>query len=430
MLSAVILGLELLNLMILFAGVFGYAIEERKIWLVAGIAVFAAEWGIVMMWPNLGQPLYFVQMGFPAIGMTLMLSGKRGTVFLISLCMIGVFDLVGILYLGLLILYFNGDMAQVMNVNWYPLSLCGSLVFFLVLSFLLRKMRKKIHVAVERLNPTYLLFFIPCWYLITQMAYWSSDIEGWEILHGANLVKSGILSLLIIAVFVLIGVLITERREMKRMLYLNRRCIVEQTNQYCLLSDRDRQLRKFRHDYNGHIAVLQRLAGEASREKLLDYIRALATIGNNSKIICTNNMISDAILNQYAEICEEDKIELMVKGNFPSDLTILETDLCVILSNAVKNAYESTKVCSVDKRRLQIEFKNMKNFAEIQIVNPAKEKPVIENGIFVSTKKDKENHGFGIENMLEAAEKYGGEITWTYKDGNVITDILLRCETA
>lgn len=62
----------------------------------------------------------------------------------------------------------------------------------------------------------------------------------------------------------------------EKMLHLNEKCIREQTEQYRLLSDRDRDLRKFRHDSNGHIIALQNLAESGSREELVRYIEGLS----------------------------------------------------------------------------------------------------------------------------------------------------------
>ena len=424
-----VLILKLLSLIVLFRGILGYEFRDNKFWVAAGFAVFAVQWGLMEVLADGGSSVlfYLVEKGIPTLSMMLIFGGRRLTVFIISLCTIHAFDLMDIGCLGIVIIYFNGDLNRVMDVNWGRIFMGVILTILIILSAILRKKRKRIFDSVEKLNPLLLLPFIPCWYLILHQNVWSSGTRGWENLQGENLIKNGLLSLVIIGAFFCICAFDVQRKEMKKMLRLNERCICEQTEQYRLLSNRDRELRKFRHDYNSHITALQNLAECGSREKLVRYIEGLAAVRSRFKLICSNNIICDAILNQYMLLCRDADIELKVKGNLPNCLLIPEPDLCVIVSNAVKNAYEAAKQCG-GKRNIQVEFTSMGNFASIQIINTSPGTQVIRDGVFQTTKNDSVNHGIGMENMLEAAEKHGGKITWTCEKGVVITDILLRCK--
>lgn len=424
-----ILVLELLSLVVLFKGVLGYEFRNNRLWVAAGIAMFAVQWVLMAVNPNIAYIGLFREVLLLAGGAVMMFEGRKTIIFLIGTCMICIFDEFEGTGIGVAILVHKG--RNLMEINLALVAILSVLVPITVLFILFvvfRKKKNKIHGSVERLNPLVPLMFIVV-YPIFRYSPWSSvgiaSIS--EITRGQTQVKNGILFCCLIVVFVLICILLTQRRELRKMLHLKEKCIREQTEQYRLLSNRDRELRKFRHDYNGHIIALQNLAESGSREELVRYIEGLSMARSRFKLICSNNIICDAILNQYLSLCREAEIELKVKGNLPDGLLIPETDLCVIVSNAVKNAYEAVKQCS-DKRKIQIEFSNTGNFASIQIINPAKELPLIRDGVFQTTKTDRLNHGIGVENMLEAAEKHGGKITWTCEDGIVITDILLRCK--
>ena len=114
-------------------------------------------------------------------------------------------------------------------------------------------------------------------YPIFYYSQWSSGSIEYlaEITNGKNQIRNGIVFCVFLVVAVLSCILISQRRELQRMLHLNEKCIQEQTEQYRLLSGRDRELRKFRHDYNGHIIALQNLAESGSREELVRYIRCV-----------------------------------------------------------------------------------------------------------------------------------------------------------
>jgi len=209
---------------------------------------------------------------------------------------------------------------------------------------------------------------------------------------------------------------------MKRILLLNEKCIEEQTEQYRQMSSRDEQLRKFRHDYNSHILSLQVLSEQDENEKLRQYIRDLGEIHVNSKQISTGNIIGDAILNQYDELCDESRISFLVKGCFPEDFQIPETDLCVILSNGVKNAYEAAVRCEEGKRSVSVEISTHGRLLFLTVINSALEPPVLIDGMPVTSKDDKVNHGLGTKNLRETVEKHGGKVKWeTDSDGHVIT---------
>lgn len=48
------------------------------------------------------------------------------------------------------------------------------------------------------------------------------------------------------------------------------------------------------------------------------------------------------------------------------------------------------------------------------------------NELFITTKKDKKNHGYGIRNMIEVIEKYGGEYQFGYEDEEYIAEVWLK----
>ena len=120
-----------------------------------------------------------------------------------------------------------------------------------------------------------------------------------------------------------------------------------------------------------------------------------------------------------------------VMGAFNQDMQTDETDLCVILTNAVANAYEAAIKCEGEKI-LDIRITNYKDSQFIKIINSVAEDVVIKGSRLQreSSKDDKENHGFGIMNLTEAVERNGGAVVWEkvkHRDVDcILTDITLR----
>ena len=229
-------------------------------------------------------------------------------------------------------------------------------------------------------------------------------------------------------VLLILLLVIMQGKERKRQLLiqieLNERCIREQTEQYHNLERKQQELRAFRHDLNGHMTALLKLVQEDNPEKTETYLKGLFDIQTDSFYISSNNIIGDAIFNQYYEKCRTQGLELQVAGKFNDTLNVAETDLCIILTNTVSNAYEAALKCGHGSQIL-VDIKQFNHKTLIEITNPVQEPLIIEGGVMVTTKDDKENHGLGIYNTKKAVERNGGLISWEQQGKNIVTKIVI-----
>ena len=81
--------------------------------------------------------------------------------------------------------------------------------------------------------------------------------------------------------------------------------------------------------------------------------------------------------------------------------------MCTILSNILDNAIRAEKESGKTSISFVIRNTN-ENELIIYVENDLKIEPQIQNGKIISSKKNKENHGFGIENVRECVEKNHG----------------------
>lgn len=166
------------------------------------------------------------------------------------------------------------------------------------------------------------------------------------------------------------------------------------------------EMRKFRHDYTGHLQSILSLIRMKEYSEAEEYIDKLKKSKQKSNyIFCTGNKLADAILTDKADTLKED-IRIEYSGIIPQ--SIENVDLCVILSNALDNAVEACKQCNspcvisvcamVSHGYFVITFKN----------------PTINSdnfyGIPPTTKTDKESHGIGLINIENTAKKYCGQM--------------------
>ena len=100
-----------------------------------------------------------------------------------------------------------------------------------------------------------------------------------------------------------------------------------------------------------------------------------------------------------------------------SGVKLSALDTCTILANILDNAIEAVEKLDEDKKHIELTFKRNENYMIITETNQTLNEVDIRDNIIITTKKDKANHGFGLINIKETAEKYGGECYLTsYKE--------------
>lgn len=108
-----------------------------------------------------------------------------------------------------------------------------------------------------------------------------------------------------------------------------------------------------------------------------------------------------------------------IKGSFPSSTKLSDSDLCVLLSNALENAINACKPlanngvsCIID-----MQFYNKDDRLFLQIENPFQKPIVFENQIPVSHEL---GHGMGIQSICAIVDHYGGIYTFLTQDQHFI----------
>ena len=304
-------------------------------------------------------------------------------------------------------------------IDWYRATLiCNALIllFFILLAILLRKKREKIHAALLNIPFwTYLIFTVIL--TIPTFSYYSTAEEDVLKVEGILTIVDGLTGM-ILTITIALGVcLYFQRKELRTQVELNERCIKEQTGQYHLLYEKQQELRRFRHDSSAHLQAIASIAEGAGDQRVLSYVSELMGQQAEMKHLATGKGLRDGI-----------HVELV--GQFSESFDISETALCVIFTNVIANAYEAALRCKED-RSVRISFTNFRDHQFIRVQNPTSERPVIEDGIIQlgqTTKADKENHGLGVRNILDAVKHAGGQVQWNLEEQDGQIDVFTEIQ--
>lgn len=95
--------------------------------------------------------------------------------------------------------------------------------------------------------------------------------------------------------------------------------------------------------------------------------------------------------------------------SFSSDeVSMLEAgDYITIAANLLDNAIEAVSKNSVNNRGITVHVNIGKNLFFFQVKNPYEREPVIIGGELMTTKDNKEGHGYGVKSVRRIVEKYG-----------------------
>ncbi len=187
-------------------------------------------------------------------------------------------------------------------------------------------------------------------------------------------------------------------------------------------------MRKFRHDYKAHMFCIDRLLLEKNYEELHEYLKHIHDMGENYdhfQFYTEDNRLN-IIINQMKDMAEREEI-LFDAHVAPIEITeISMCDLNMLLSNLYRNALEAAKKTS--ERRVELLIEKSRAYLKIAMQNSVIENPLIENPDFITSKPEKELHGFGMQIIRNVVEKYQGMLQIDGTDRQVKINILLMDE--
>ena len=108
---------------------------------------------------------------------------------------------------------------------------------------------------------------------------------------------------------------------------------------------------------------------------------------------------------------------------------IEDMDLCILLGNALDNAYEACQRITDNtlEKVIQLTMKYRENQLFIQLQNSYNVATLKKRtGQYSSSKEDVQVHGLGIGNMKTVADKYNGILTVQPKEDYFELDIMIQ----
>ena len=164
-------------------------------------------------------------------------------------------------------------------------------------------------------------------------------------------------------------------------------------------------LRKFRHDIINHLTAIAGYFKDNDCEEGLKYITDISSIVTSDRqSIKTGNIAFDAIINTKKALADSKGIVFDVNVQIPAKLPVDAADICIVLGNAVDNAIEACEKLPKEERKISLTVAYEDSDILCKLTNSVADSETLSN--LKTHKKDKINHGLGIENIKASLAKY------------------------
>lgn len=181
----------------------------------------------------------------------------------------------------------------------------------------------------------------------------------------------------------------------------------------------------YRHDLRHHMQFLAGCIENGRTEQALGYIRSVCSEIEAGKVTAyCENEAANLIFSAFADRAAKAGVQFTVQAGISQALPVSESDLCVLLSNALENALHAAVRCREAGQGAFIETtgheKGKKLF--LQITNSCLPDVQFREGVSVT---DRTGHGLGVRSICAISERYGGLTSFAAKDGQFTLRVML-----
>ena len=173
--------------------------------------------------------------------------------------------------------------------------------------------------------------------------------------------------------------------------------------------DKQQDTAQFRHDWQNHMLVLQKMLRDGDYTRAEEYFEGLSGVsGVTTQKILTGNEMLDMLLCIKERECREENIAVSMEGTLSELNRLKPVDSSILFSNLLDNAIEANRKVE-SQRFIRIRARRVNEAIYFEMENPMEEELQYEGNRLLTTKEDSEAHGLGLKNVEEIVKKYQGE---------------------
>ncbi|MDW7655975.1 MAG: GHKL domain-containing protein [Bacillota bacterium] len=187
--------------------------------------------------------------------------------------------------------------------------------------------------------------------------------------------------------------------------------ITMQKQYYAALSEQMTEVREIKHDFRHIIGAMSRLADESRFADLTSFLNEYSRKTDSERLpVFCENIVANSIIGYYCLHAKEHGILFDSRCKIDRQNAISDSDLCIVLGNALENAIDAClRMKSDDSQFVSISMGMMNKLQLLKVKNSYSGELETIDGRYISSKVEK-SHGFGLRNIEKVVESYGGFI--------------------
>lgn len=188
-------------------------------------------------------------------------------------------------------------------------------------------------------------------------------------------------------------------------------------------------IRSLKHDMGNHVMILESLCQKNQQQEAVRYLSALKEeFDEVTSEVKSGNPVTDVIIEEKRKEALQKGISFSCNFSYPRGVMVDAFDVSIILSNGLDNALEGAVFCREPYIRVSSWQENNAYMIEMENSLTGTIRIDEETGMPVSSKADKEKHGYGLANIRRVAGKYFGDIVVEQKEGCFFLRVMLMLE--
>lgn len=315
------------------------------------------------------------------------------------------------------------DQQQMIQNPAYAMLMNAIFLLFVIMYLLYKRITKKAYNSLIDFSTgqqCVLSLALFCCLLIMSMS------QAFFIYAGISLKAKNffcMLMSLLCMFFIIVLVWLSHSIRMRDM-YMHERELadlrmLEQEKRFGIIQNSNEEIRKFKHDVKGHMTVLHNYVIQKDCEGAEEYLNKIGIkLENDGTTSYTGIVVLDAIIDNYRREMASKNIAFNWDGKSRlSEADIDLFDLCTVFENILVNAIEACEKTSSNRVvSISVQIIN-KKLCIIEKNTMSGNLVLDKEGIPVTTKNDKKNHGLGTKNIRDVVAKHDGMIKFTCEDG-------------
>lgn len=174
---------------------------------------------------------------------------------------------------------------------------------------------------------------------------------------------------------------------------------------------------KLFHDFHNHIDAVYHYLLKDHTAEAVHYIENLRSpMQEMIRTAWVGDEAIDYLINSKIALAVSQNIQVDTNIEFPRHTNIQSVDLVAILGNLLDNALEAVRNVEDRFRFINLTIRRINDMLIIKVENGCSAAPAETNGNLQTSKADKTLHGWGLQSVRTAAERYDGTIGTEYSN--------------